>query len=219
MPICHIVSAMMPAGRPCCEEGDLLIAADLGFRRLAELSLVPDLTVGDFDSCPEIPPRNLLRFPKRKDDTDTLLAAREGLRRGYRRFLFYGADGGFFDHTYANIQMLRLLREADAFGILFGMREDIALLTAGDTLHFKSPRPEKRFSVFAYGGSACVSLSGLSYSGDSIALSDSHPLGVGNLFTESDARVSVKEGCVLVAAEERLPFPLDFPEERLTLPS
>lgn len=218
MPICYIVSAMPLARVPHRTSDDLIIAADLGFRRLSEVGVSPDLTVGDFDSLPDAPTENVLSFPKRKDDTDTLLAIREGLARGYRRFLLYGADGGFFDHAYANIQALALLRERDAFGIIFGMREDVALLTAGDALTFQKPKAEKRFSVFAYGGDAEVTLEGLSYSGESILLTDRHPLGVGNLFLDTDARIRVTRGRVLVASEVEMPFPDGFPDTRCELP-
>lgn len=48
--------------------------------------------LGDFDSmdASEAPP-DCIRVPVEKDDTDTMLALREGLRRGCDTFYLYGA--------------------------------------------------------------------------------------------------------------------------------
>ena len=76
------------------EPGDLVIAADAGFRICRKLGITPDLLMGDFDSM-EAPKdfTHLIRAPVEKDDTDTMLAVKEGLRQGCGEFHIYGGTG------------------------------------------------------------------------------------------------------------------------------
>lgn len=110
MPTCYIVGA--GDFTPRCfapVPGDLVLAADGGYRALYSLGYTPDLLLGDFDSLGDLPlPPDLpvLRFPARKDDTDTGLALRHGLDRGYRDFALYGCAGGRVDHLLANLQSM-----------------------------------------------------------------------------------------------------------------
>ena len=110
MPTCYIVGAgdFTPRGFTPVP-GDLVLAADGGYRALYSLGYTPDLLLGDFDSLGDLPlPPDLpvLRFPARKDDTDTGLALRHGLDRGFRDFALYGCAGGRVDHLLANLQSM-----------------------------------------------------------------------------------------------------------------
>ena len=110
MPTCYIVGAgdFTPRGFAPVP-GDLVLAADGGYRALCSLGYTPDLLLGDFDSLGDLPlPPDLpvLRFPARKDDTDTGLALRHGLDRGYRDFALYCCAGGRVDHLLANLQSM-----------------------------------------------------------------------------------------------------------------
>ena len=110
MPTCYIVGAgdFTPRGFSPVP-GDLVLAADGGYRALYSLGYTPDLLLGDFDSLGDLPlPPDLpvLRFPARKDDTDTGLALRHGLDRGFRDFALYGCAGGRVDHLLANLQSM-----------------------------------------------------------------------------------------------------------------
>ena len=110
MPTCYIVGAgdFTPRGFAPVP-GDLVLAADGGYRALYSLGYTPDLLLGDFDSLGGLPlPPDLpvLRFPARKDDTDTGLALRHGLDRGFRDFALYGCAGGRVDHLLANLQSM-----------------------------------------------------------------------------------------------------------------
>ncbi len=206
MKTCYIVSAM-PFSVPIVRNtGDIIIAADAGHLRLRERGYTPDLTVGDFDSSDAPTSGEVLRRPVRKDDTDTVAAVREGLLRGYRRFVLLGAMGGGSDHTYANLQVLALLKRAGATAKILTEREEITLLSAGDRLLFRAPTRDRRLSLFAYGGEARVTLRGLSYEGEEIVLTPDFPLGVGNLFCDCDAEILIHAGDVLLFSEEKIYF-------------
>ena len=110
MPTCYVVGAgdFTPRGF-APGPGDMVVAADGGYRALYSLGYTPDLLLGDFDSLGDLPlPADLpvLRFPVRKDDTDAGLALRHGLDLGFRDFALYGCAGGRVDHLLANFQSM-----------------------------------------------------------------------------------------------------------------
>lgn len=110
MPTCYVVGAGDFTARGFAPgPGDLVLAADGGYRALYSLGYTPDLLLGDFDSLGDVPlPADLpvLRFPVRKDDTDAGLALRHGLDLGFRDFALYGCAGGRVDHLLANFQSM-----------------------------------------------------------------------------------------------------------------
>lgn len=179
-------------------EGAFLIAADGGCAWLAEQGVTPHLAVGDFDSLGFVPAGiPVLKHPREKDDTDMMLAVREGLARGCTRFLLYGGLGGRLDHTLANLHILSYLAEEGCQGFLLGPGEIVTAVRNG-SLTF-SPAHSGTISVFAWSGPACgVTLSGLRYPLAKGELSPHYPLGVSNEFLGQEASVSVAEGTLLV---------------------
>lgn len=90
--------------------GDYRIFCDSGLRHMEALGVKPDLAVGDFDSHPR-PDFDVetIVLPREKDDTDTVFAVKEALRRGFGEFLLLGAVGGRLDHTLGNLGILLML--------------------------------------------------------------------------------------------------------------
>lgn len=226
MPTCYIVGAgdFTPRGFAPVP-GDLVLAADGGYRALYSLGYTPDLLLGDFDSLGDLPlPPDLpvLRFPARKDDTDTGLALRHGLDRGFRDFALYGCAGGRVDHLLANLQsMARVSRlgatirlaapEYDAWALTGPAPDAPAPATpaapdAPDALAPAAvlalpPRPcGTLVSVFCHGDRAeGVTLTGLAYPLSDAALAGDFPLGVSNRRLEGQpATVSVRRGTLLI---------------------
>ncbi|MCD8021752.1 MAG: thiamine diphosphokinase [Lachnospiraceae bacterium] len=86
------------------EPGDLVIAADGGYRYLQKLGVEPDILMGDFDSLEIVPEhRHLIRHSPIKDDTDMALAVAWAEKAGYETFFLYGGLGGRLDHSLANL--------------------------------------------------------------------------------------------------------------------
>lgn len=225
MPTCYIVGAgdFTPRGFAPVP-GDLVLAADGGYRALYSLGYTPDLLLGDFDSLGDLPlPPDLpvLRFPARKDDTDTGLALRHGLDRGFRDFALYGCAGGRVDHLLANLQsMARVSRlgatirlaapEYDAWALTGPAPDTSAPHASGPAPHAPGgpaatltlpPRPGGTLvSVFCHGDRAeGVTLTGLAYPLSDAALAGDFPLGVSNRRLEGrPATVSVRRGTLLI---------------------
>lgn len=229
MPTCYIVGAgdFTPRGFAPVP-GDLVLAADGGYRALCSLGYTPDLLLGDFDSLGDLPlPPDLpvLRFPARKDDTDTGLALRHGLDRGYRDFALYGCAGGRVDHLLANLQSMARVSRLGAAIRLAAPDYDAWSLTgpapdapapnaptpapggpAPDALAPAAvlalpPRPGGTLvSVFCHGDRAeGVTLAGLAYPLSDAALTGDFPLGVSNRRLDGQrATVAVRRGTLLI---------------------
>lgn len=184
------------------QPGDYLLAADGGLQHLQALSLTPNGIIGDFDSLGYVP-RQATVFPVEKDDTDSMLAVRQGLQMGFDRFLLYGSlDGPRLDHTVANFQTLQFLADRGAEGWLIGNSYIVTVVSNG-SLHFDSSA-EGIFSVFCLGADAQgVTIQGAKYTLEQGALSAGFPLGVSNHFIGEQAEISVEQGSLLVLYDRK----------------
>lgn len=188
------------------EPGDFLLAADGGLKHLEKLGLTPDGILGDFDSLGYVP-ENARVFPVEKDDTDAMLAARQGLSMGYRHFLFYGSmDGPRLDHTIANFQTLQFLADRGAKGYLVG-KDYLVTVAKNEIVRFPA-ESEGILSVFCLGPEASgVTLTGLQYPLRDAVLTSGYPLGVSNHFTGHPAAVAVENGSLLLMWDRKNGFP------------
>lgn len=205
--ICYIIGAyhgedavILPTS------ADFVIAADGGYAALQALGVQANLVVGDFDSLGYVPEaEEIVQHPVRKDDTDTLLAIRLGLERGYRNFVITGALGGRLDHTFANLQALLFLRDHGARGVLYG--DGFAATAVTDSSI--TIEGSGTLSVFSFDPAAKgVCLRDVSYPLEDAELTSSFPIGVSNEFIGKPAVISVENGTLLVlwqAEKEALP--------------
>ncbi len=172
-----------------------IIAADKGYEYLKKEGITPDLAVGDFDSLGYTPiDTEIMRHPVEKDDTDTMLAIKYGLSKGYRVFILYGCVGGQrMDHTVANLQALSYIASQGGIGFL---TDKTTVITAihNSKLMFDA-KEQGDISVFCLGADAeGVNIKGLHYELTNATLSSDFPLGVSNHFAGKASFVSVKNG-------------------------
>ena len=202
MSICYIVGAGEFYGEFTPSSDDLVIAADGGYDTLMTLGITPDLILGDMDSVSSTASGiESLVYPVKKDETDSFLAYREGVRRGYTDFKLYGCVGGREDHTFANYSLLIYARERGHKATLVGKNgETFAMMNESATV---TGTRLSHLSLFAFGGAARgVSVRGAEYEADNITLTPSYPLGVSNRFFGKEVTVEVKEGTLLIMLEK-----------------
>ena len=94
---------------------DFVVYCDSGLKHLEALRISPSLIVGDFDSHenPHLDVETIV-LPCEKDDTDTVFAVKEAIKRGFADFLLIGVIGARFDHSLGNVSILLYL---DSLGI------------------------------------------------------------------------------------------------------
>jgi len=193
----EFVESVLPA------DDDYIIAADGGYTALTSRGIVPDLVVGDFDSLGDIPDHpNVVQSPVEKDETDMMLAVKEGLDRGCRLFTINGGLGGRLDQTFANIQILAYLAENEAFGTLLGLDTCIIAIKGGEVELSVDTTKGKRISVFSHGEKAeGVTLKGFKYPLENATVTNTYPIGTSNEFTDEDAVISVENGTLIIMWE------------------
>ena len=97
------------------EDGDIIIAADLGYRNAKLLGVTPTVLLGDFDSLlrgelnEAADGAKVLTVPAETDFTDTQLAVNTAIERGADDIVIIGGLGGRLDHTMSNLGVLTKL--------------------------------------------------------------------------------------------------------------
>ncbi len=204
MRICYVIGAGDFGDGPL-EPGpeDLVIAGDGGLRHCRERGIRVDLAIGDFDSLgyrPEAP--EVVALVPEKDNTDTMAAVEEGIRRGYRDFRLYGGTGGRLSHTIANLQMMAELAARGIRAELVGYGARMWVIRDGE-IRFPA-EAQGYLSVFCLGDVAeGVTEEGLKYLLDDYRMVKENPLGVSNEFTGVPSRVAVRKGTLLIIQEDK----------------
>ncbi len=181
-----------------------LISCDGGYLCFLNQGMEPDLFIGDFDTLDKDSlhhPKEVIRLNPVKDDTDTIFAVKTALDRGFDTFYFYGCLGGKLEHTIANLQVLKYLKDREKNGYLIDEdNSQIVFMLHQEKVCFK--KMKGMLSVFSYSETCTgVTIHGMKYELKESALTNSFPLGVSNqLIDNEDAFIEVKEGFLLVIA-------------------
>lgn len=196
---CVIIS-----GGPGCvpfvpQPTDYVIACDHGYDHACDLQIRPDLLLGDFDSCLTTPDASIpvLTVPAEKDDSDTLLAARQGLSMGFSQFLFLGATGGRTDHFWANCGVCAFLSRQGARCEVWD--ESYTLYTLSKGTLTVPRRPGAVLSVFSFCDTSYgVTLKGVKYPLTDYTMTNDFPIGISNEFAAEEAHISLTSGLLMV---------------------
>ena len=183
--------------RNLLNEDDIFVFCDSGLKHLEMLGTEPDLIVGDFDSFekPETDTETIV-LPCEKDDTDTMYAVKEGIKRGYDEFLFLGVVGGRFDHTMGNISILLYL---DSFGKKGLVVDDYSFISiVSDEAYVEDEF--SYFSLLAVSSTARgVSVENAKYPLADAEITCEYPYGVSNEVLKGKvAKIKIKEGKLIL---------------------
>ena len=184
-------------------DGCFVICADGGYDTAVRFGFRPDLLIGDFDSVKTSLPSDVetIRLKVEKDDTDLMAAVKEGIKRGFERFVLTGVLGGErFDHSVANLCVLQYLCSQGCRALIDQDDCRVFLLRSGRlTL---SGEKGCTVSVFPFGCASCeVSYTGLQYPLTHALLSPEFRLGVSNCVSEDQAQIIVHSGSALIVVQ------------------
>lgn len=184
---------------------DYLIGADKGAYYLVQNGIAPHLALGDFDSVDADALAKIRAAAAEmseydavdKDWSDTELALREALARGYRDIVIAGGLGSRFDHSLANVQLLAVAAEVGSAAVLVDEHNEIRLLTEGSRLAADDRYPYVSLLPLTSEVTG-VTLTGFAYPLVEATLRHGMSLGISNLLTAEVGFISLRSGSLLV---------------------
>ena len=187
---------------------DFTIYCDSGLKHLGGLGAEPSLIVGDWDSH-EDPHMDVetITLPVAKDDTDTVYAMKEGIKRGFREFLILGAVGARLDHTLVNLYILTALENRGCHGVIADDWSEMELISSWTDEEGKNHPGTASvedhypfFSLVALEGQADgVSISGAKFGLDKASIGPDYQYATSNeVLPGETAEITVENGRLLL---------------------
>jgi thiamine pyrophosphokinase len=180
-----------------------IICADGGIKHTKQLGIVPDVWLGDGDSLTvdEIIAKKIIRYPVKKDNTDTDLAVMYALDNGYTDITIIGGLGGRVDHEFSHFCLLKKMLDCGTNGRLIDEKNTIAMANKS----FKLENDGRKYvSFFPFGGDVKnFSVKGLLYEAEGILLDSSKVQASSNSFVDGvNASISFDSGYVLIITSD-----------------
>ena len=177
---------------------DYVVFCDSGLKHLEQLQARPSLIVGDFDSHenPRLDVETII-LPCEKDDTDTVFAVKEAIKRGFDEFLLIGVVGARLDHTLGNVSILLYL---DSLGKKGCIIDDYSEMEIVSEMPVSITDDYSFFSLLNITGCAKgIAITGAKYPLADAEISCEYQYGVSNeVLPGETATVSVKHGKLLL---------------------
>ena len=177
---------------------DYIVFCDSGLRHLEPLQVKPSLIVGDFDSHdnPHLDVETIV-LPCEKDDTDTVFAVKEAIKRGFDDFLLIGVVGARLDQTLGNVSILLYLDSIGKKGIIIEDYSEMEIVSNApayieDSYAF--------FSLLNVSGTAKgITIENAKYPLNNAEITCEYQYGVSNeVLPGKTAKVSILEGKLLL---------------------
>ena len=177
--------------RSYLKRNDYIIYCDCGLRHADSLKVSPSLIVGDFDSHPK------------PDDTDTIFAVKESIRRGFPEVLMIGVTGGREDMTLGNIYALLMLAKKGISAMIADDYSEMRIITAGETVRVADEW--RCFSLLNITGVASgITITGAKYPLEDGEITPEYQYGISNeTLKGNDALISLREGNLLLVCVRR----------------
>ena len=177
---------------------DVYVFCDCGLRHAEGLGVEPDLIVGDFDSaenpCMDV---ETIVLPCEKDDTDTVFAVKEAIKRGFEDFLILGAIGQRLDHTLGNVSILKMLYDK---GFKACIVDDYCEISAlGKEVQYISDNYLYFSLLNVFGETEGINIKNAKYPLKDAVITCDYQYGVSNEVIKGElAEVSVSKGVLLL---------------------
>ncbi len=182
---------------------DYVICADGAIRHCIEMNIIPNLWIGDFDSChfdayiekyPFLSSVETLKLSTEKDVTDTHAACDCAIQKNYNEILLLGALGTRFDHTMSNIHLLEYLLKSNVSACIVNEKNTLKIFDS----FIKINSGKKYISLIPIDADVFVKkTTGFKYPLENFVLSRSVSLGVSNEILAKEATVEIDGGLLL----------------------
>lgn len=183
--------------RGCLREDDFVVFCDSGLKHLENLQVKGSLIVGDFDSHdnPHLDIETIV-LPCEKDDTDTVFAVKEALKRGFDDFLLIGVVGARLDHSLGNVSILLYLNSLGKKGCIIDDYSEMEIVCD------KPVYIENSFKFFSllniFGTAKGITIKNAKYPLIDGEITCEYQYGISNEVVGQTAEVSIKKGKLLL---------------------
>lgn len=177
---------------------DFVVFCDSGLKHLESLQVKPGLIVGDFDSHDNLRlDVETIVLPCEKDDTDTVFAVKEAVKRGFDDFLLIGVVGARLDHTLGNVYILLYLDSLGKKGYIIDDYSEMEIVSKEPAYIDDS---YACFSLLNISGTAKeITLENAKYPLDNAEITCEYQYGISNEVLQGKiAKVSIKIGNLLL---------------------
>ena len=181
-------------------EDDYVIGVDRAAYWLIQQGRIPDVAIGDFDSCKkeefntiQQSVKNIQYFPPEKDQTDMELAVHDAIKLKPSEVLIFGGIGSRMDHTIATMQILDQLMTAKIPHSLVNETNHVQVVGRGRTI--LSTRGEYKYiSIIPFTKKISLKLSGFRYDLPKTTITEGSSYGVSNEICSKEAEITLFSG-------------------------
>lgn len=186
------------------EKGDKLIGVDRGALFLIQHNFQPYLSLGDFDSVTEEEREKIRLYsgefsdcdPIMKDQTDTEMAFEWALKQEAQEIILLGALGTRFDHSLANVHLLRRGLEKGIPCRIIDEKNELRVMEKG--LQIKKSNFTHVSLLPLSQQVTGITLRGFQYPLNKATLTIGDSLGVSNVLVKPVGQIEIESGLLLV---------------------
>jgi thiamine pyrophosphokinase len=190
-------------------KASFVIGVDGGAGILFKYNIKMDVAIGDFDSIKKTTFEKIkksiptIKYPKDKDYSDTELAVRYALKKGFNNFILTGMGGKRTDHLLFNLSVLYFLLKKRKNAYISEENEDIFIVDR--KIHIET-RKGNTVSLYPFTAIAKIeNTEGLKYPLHNKTVVKQRTLTLSNIAIENRIYVEVSKGVILLIVEKERP--------------
>lgn len=185
------------------ENCDLVICGDGGANHAYKMDIIPNYILGDLDSIHnkiksyyENKNVEFIKFPSKKDKTDTEICIDYAYHLKATEVILLGALGGRMDHAMANVNLLYYMLKKGIKGSI--VNETDSIYISDNELTIKGNKGDNISLIPLYGDVVGVTLENLEYPLNDFTIKKGSSIGISNVMIDNNCRISLKSGYLLV---------------------
>ena len=182
---------------------DLVICGDGGANHAYKMDIVPSYILGDLDSIEndikvyyENKGVEFIKFPSKKDKTDTEICIDYAQKLNATEIILLGALGGRTDHAMANINLLYYILKKGIMGSIVNETDSIFLIDSNLTI--KGNKGDNISLIPLYGDAVGVTLENLEYPLNDFTIKKGSSIGISNVMITNSCKITLKSGYLLI---------------------
>ena len=187
----------------------VIICTDGAAERMREIGRVPHMIVGDMDSIREETlsyfeekGSRIVKYPERKDETDTQIALECAFEMAPERIRIFGALGGRIDHALANIALLVMCEERGIDAKI--LDEECEIFVINDSCVIEGRKGDTVSLLPLSSDVRGITLNGFEYPLTSATMEVGVPYGISNRLIGTRGTISVESGHLLVIRQVKI---------------